>query len=174
VAIVNRIVSAVVALALLVGGVLVAVEIVVAAFGRDPWVVPHDRWHRATLTHSWDGPATRWVCIGLILAGLLLLGLQAARRRATALPLGAGPTRADIGRRSLERSLARAAARVDGVARARARVRPGRAEVVAVTNRRRADELRPRLAEAVEQRLRSLALAQAPEVRVRVHARGDR
>lgn len=167
----NRVFAAVLALALLVGGVLVAVEIVVAAFGREPWVVPHDRWYRSTLEHTWDDAATRWVCIGLVLAGLLLLGLQLARRRPAALPLAPGATPAELARRSMERSLARAASRVDGVARAKVKVSADRADVAATTNRRRADEVRPRLAAAVDQRVRGLGLARSPEVRVRVEGR---
>ena len=167
----NRVLAAVLALALLVGGVLVAVEIVVAAFGRDPWVVPHDRWYRSTLEHRWEDAATRWVCIGLVLAGLVLLGLQLARRRPAALPLAAGAAPADLGRRSIERSLVRTASRVDGVDRAKVRVSADRANVSATTNRRRADEVRPRLATAVERRVRTLGLARAPEVRVQVQGR---
>lgn len=169
--VVNRVVSAVLALALLVGGVLVAAEIVVAAFGREPWVVPHDRWYRATLDNRWDDAATRWVLIGLVLAGLALLALQMARRRPGALPLADGATVADLSRRSIERSLARAASAVDGVAGAKVRVSADRATVAATTNRRRADEIRPRLAAAVEGRVRTLGLAHAPEVRVQVEGR---
>ena len=169
--IVNRVVAAVLALALLVGGVLVAVEIVVAAFGRDPWVVPHDGWYRGVLEHSWDDGASRWVFIGLVLAGLLLLGLQLAHRRPVTLPLSSGGAPADLGRRSVERSLVRAATAVDGVSRAKVKVSAERADVVATTNRRQAEEIRPRLADAVERRVRALDLARAPQVKVQVEGR---
>ena len=169
--VVNRVVAAVLALALLVGGVLVALEIVVAAFGRDPWVLPHDRWYRGLLDHSWDDDASRWVFIGLLVAGLALLALQVARRRPGTLPLSAGGAPADLGRRSLERSLVRAATSVDGVSRAKVRVSPDRADVTATTNRRQADEVKPRLAEAVERRVRALGLAREPQVKVQVEGR---
>ena len=167
----NRCLAAVLALALLVGGVVVAVEIVVAAFGGEPWVLPHDRWYRSTLEHRWDDAATRWVCIGLIAAGLVLLALQLARRRPLSLPLAAGRSTADLGRRSLERSLARVASGIDGVAKARVKVSADRADVVATSNRRLVDEVRPRLAEVVERRIRSLGLARAPAVKVDVQGR---
>lgn len=169
--IVDRVVAAVLALALMVGGLLVAVEIVVAAFGRHPWVLPHDRWYRSTLEHAWDDAAARWVFIALVLAGLLLLSLQVARRRPATLALSAGGAPADLGRRSMERSLARAATSVDGVSRAKVRVSAERADVVATTNRRQADEVRPRLAEAVERRVRALGLARVPQVKVRIEGR---
>ncbi len=169
--IVNRVLAAVLALALLVGGLLVAVEIVVAAFGRDPWVVPHDRWYRSVLEHSWDDDASRWVFIGLVLAGLVLLGLQLARRRPVTLPLAAGGAPADLGRRSMERSLVRTATSVDGVTKAKARVSAERADVLATSSRRQVDEVRPRLADAVERRVRALDLARTPQVKVQVEGR---
>ena len=176
--VVNRVLAAVLALTVLAGGVLVAVEIVVAAFGRDPWVVPHDRWYRSVLENSWDDDATRWVCIGLVVAGLVLLALQLMSRRPLALPLAAPPAAggapADVGRRSMERSLVRAAGAVDGVSRAKVRVSADRAEVVASTNRRQADELRPRLAQAVEGRVRALGLARTPQVKIKVEGGSDR
>lgn len=169
--VVNRVVAAVLALTLLFGGLLVAVEIVVAAFGRDPWIVPHDRWYRSVLEHSWDDDASRWVFIGLVLAGLVLLGLQLARRRPVALPLSPGGAPADLGRRSMERSLVRTATSVDGVTKAKVRLSAERADVVATTDRRQAEEVRPRLADAMERRVRALDLARTPQVKVQVEGR---
>jgi hypothetical protein len=170
----NRIVAALLALALLVGGILVAVEIVVAGFGRRPWVVPYDHWYRSARLRSWESAPPRWIFIGLVVAGLVLLFLQLARRRPTVLPLAAGGAPADLGRRSLERSLGRTAAGVDGVAGAKVKVGPERAEVAATTNRRQAGDIQPRLAAALDERVRSLGLARPPTVRVKVSTRGDR
>jgi len=169
----NRIVAAVLALALLVGGLLVAVEIVVAGFDHRPWVLPHDKWYRSARTRSWDSAPTRWLLIGLVAAGLLLLLLQLAKRRPTTLPLVPAAVPADLGRRSLERALVRAASRVDGVSSAKARVDGDRAEVVASTNRRQTAELHPRLCAALDRRVASLSLARPPAVRVKVHGRSD-
>jgi hypothetical protein len=171
--VVNRIVAAVVALALLVGGLLVAVEIVVAGFDHRPWVLPHDKWYRSARTRSWESPPTRWLMIGLVAAGLLLLLLQLARRRPATLPLSPAAVPADLGRRSLERALVREASRVDGVSSAKARVDGEKAEVVATTNRRQTAEMQPRLAAALDRRIGSLGLARPPAVRVKVHGRSD-
>jgi hypothetical protein len=169
----NRVVSALLALALLVGGLLVAVEIVVAGFDRRPWVLPHDRWYRDARLRSWESAPVRWLFISLVAAGLLLLFLQLARRRPTVLPLAPGGAPADLGRRSLERSLVRAASDVDGVAAAKVKVGEERAEVVATTNRRQAGDLQPRVAGALERRMHDLGLARPPAVRVKVHTRSD-
>jgi len=170
----NRILAAVLALALFVGGLLVAVEIVVAAFDRRPWVLPHDQWYRSATERSWQAAPPRWIFIGLVVAGLVLLWSQLARRRPSTLALTPAAVPADVGRRSLERALVREASRVEGVAGARARVDGARAEVVATTNRRLTGELQPRVADAVGRRVQSLGLARPPAMRVKVRGRGDR
>ena len=170
----NRVVSAVLALALLVGGLLVAVEIVVAGFERRPWVLPHDRWYTSARLRSWDSAPPRWIFIGLVVAGLLLLVLQLARRRPTALALTPGAVPTDIGRRSLEKSLVRETSKVDGIAAAKAKVKNDRADVVASSNRRQTGDLEPRVAETLNRKMGALGLARPPAVRVKVHGRSDR
>jgi hypothetical protein len=170
----NRVVAAVLALALVVGGLLVAVEIVVAGFDRSPWVLPHDDWYRSARTRSWDSAPPRWIFIGLVVAGLALLLLQLARRRPTALPLTPAAIPGDVSRRSLEKALVREARRVDGVAGAKARVGGEKADVVATTNRRQEGDLPARVQAALDRRLGTLGLARPPAARVKVNARGDR
>lgn len=170
----NRVVAAVLALALAVGGVLVAVEIVVAGFDRRPWVLPHDRWYTSARLRTWESAPTRWIFIGLVAAGLLLLFLQLARRRPVTLALTPGAVPTDLGRRSLEKALVREATSVDGVAAAKAKVNDDKAEVVATSNRRQTADLEPALASALDRRIGALGLARPPAVRVKVHGRSDR
>lgn len=167
---VNRAVAAAVALVLLLGGLLVAVEILVAVIGSEPWVIPHDRWYREGVDNAWSSSQARWLFLAAAAAGLALLLLQVARRRPDGLPLGGTPHRAEIGRRSLERSLARTARRVDGVASATVSVSPGRASVQASTNRRLVKDLEPRVAEATAARLRAAGMPDTAVV-VEVKAR---
>jgi hypothetical protein len=170
----NRILAAVLALALFVGGLLVAVEIVVAGFDRRPWVLPHDRWYTSARLRTWDSAPPRWIFIGLIAAGLLLLFLQLARRRPTAFSLTPGAIPADVGRRSLEKALVREATRVDGVTAAKVKVGDEKADVVASSNRRQTDDLGPRVTQALDRRLSTVGLARPPAVRVKVQGRSDR
>lgn len=170
----NRVLAAVLGLALLAGGLVVAVEIVVAGFDRRPWVLPHDDWYRSARLRAWESAPPRWIFIGLVVAGLLLLALQLARRRPGALALTPGAVPAEVGRRSLERSLAREATRIDGIAGAKARIGKDRAEVVATSARRQTDDLPPALTEAVGRRMAAVGLARPPAVRVKVQGRGDR
>ena len=169
--IVNRVLAAVLALGLLVGGLIVAVEIVVAGFDRRPWVLPHDDWYRSALQRTWESAPPRWIFIGLIAAGLVLLFIQIARRRPTALALTPGAVPADVGRRSLERSLAREATSVDGIAAAKAKVRKDKADVVASSNRRQTDDLAPVVSQVLDRRMAAVGLARPPAVRVKVQGR---
>ncbi len=172
----RRAASAVLALTLMVAGVVVPVEIVVAAYDRSPWLIPHDQWYRSARENSWDAPAARWLFIALVVAGLMLLGLQFLRRRPATLELGQhdeGGSPADLSRRSLERSLVRTASAVDGVAAARAQVTPNHARVTVSTTRRQPGDLRDRVSQGVERRIRGLGLVRTPPVSVRVRSRGD-
>lgn len=170
----NRVLAAVTALGLLAGGLIVAAEIVVAGFDRRPWVLPHDDWYRSGVQRTWESAPPRWIFIGLVAAGLALLFLQVAGRRPTALALTPSEVPADVGRHSLERSLAREAARVDGIATARTKVRKDKAQVVASSTRRQTDDLGSVVSQAVDRRMATIGLARPPAVRVRVQGRGDR
>lgn len=171
---VNRVLAAVLGLTLLVGGLLVATEIVIAGFGRRPWVVPYDRWYASARMRSWDSAPPRWIFLGLVAAGLALLVVQLLGRRPAALALAPGAAPADVGRRSLEKSLAREAARVDGVAGAKARIAKDNAQVEAWSSRRQTEDLPPRVAAALDRRLSALGLARPPAVRVKVEGRAPR
>ena len=172
--IVNRVLAAVLALGLLVGGLIVAVEIVVAGFDRRPWVLPHDDWYRSARLRTWDSAPPRWIFIGLIVAGLVLLVLQLARRRPTVLTLTPGAVPADVGRRSLEKSLVREATSVDGIAAAKAKVKKDKAQVVASSNRRQTDDLEPAVSRALDRRMAAIGLARPPALRVKVQGKSDR
>ena len=168
----NRVLAAMVALGLVVGGLLVAVEIVVAGFNRRPWVVPHDRWYTSARLRSWEAGPPRWIFIGLVAAGLAMLIAQMVRRRPATLALAPGAVPADLGRRSLEKALVREASTIDGVSGARAKVSRDMAEVVANSTRRQTDDLGPLVTQALDRRLSTMGLARPPAVRVKVRGRG--
>lgn len=171
--IVSRVVAAATALALLVGGLLVAAEIVATGVGNEPLVIPHDRWYRRWRLDGWSSSSARWLFLALAAAGLGLLLLELARRRPEGLSLTGDQTHgAEVSRRSLERSLARGAQRVDGVASARARVSGPRARIEAATNRRLVKDLEPRVAEVAAAQLRSAGLGDTT-VSVDVKARAE-
>ena len=168
--IVNRVLAVAVALSLLAGGVLVVVEIVLASLGQGPWVIPYDNWYSSVRTTQWDSPDARSLFLALTLAGAVLVALQVIKPRPRSVPLEPGVARAGIARRSLEQTLARVAGNETGVATATARIRRRRARVVAATIAS-PDELRPRLEQTAQARLRDLGLDGRLDVAVDVHPR---
>jgi hypothetical protein len=174
--ILSRLIALALALSLVVGGILVAVEIVFAELGRDPLVIPYDQWYRSARVNAWSSSSTKQLALVLAVAGLLLLLLQLGRRRPTALPMekGASVHSADLNRRGIERSLERAVNRVDGVASAKAKITRSRTRITASSNRRLPGDLEARVKQAAEQRLAALKLAGPPALSVTLRSPGPR
>ena len=111
-----RVLSALFALLLVVGGLLVAVEIVLAQLGRPAWLIPWPAWA------GWlDGQTLATFTIRLLLAGLvvvglvlLILALRLGKPRRLALPATGSNLHMSIARRALQQNLADTAARARG------------------------------------------------------------
>jgi hypothetical protein len=174
--IVTRLVSALLALALLVGGLLAAVEIGAAALGReDDLVVDWRDWRQDLLDTPWEDYVVRVALAAMVAVGLLLLFLLLARRRPTAVRLAdrsQGAT-ADLDRGGLERHLTSCLERVDGVGGLGVRVRGGKARVSAVTPSRDTAPVEASLRNAAERALGELGLASPLPVRVLVSSRRE-
>ncbi len=169
--IVDRIVAGLVALVLLVGGVLVAIEIALQAAGREePWVLPWDTWYREGLETPWSDPTVRAVCVGLLVAAVLLLALQFARRRPSALPVRprADSVQVDLDRRGLEHWLEARLAKVGGVGSVSVRARRRSVRVRADAVARDTAPIERRLDEAAVEELAELGLVRPPSVDVHV------
>src|SRR5687768_13721642 len=85
-----RVVSALLALALLLGALLAVVEIVGAALERSPWLVPYPEWTDWLRSHTWEDWIVNAVLIGFLLVGLLLLFLALRRGKPATLALRGG------------------------------------------------------------------------------------
>lgn len=145
-----RVLSLLLALALLSLGALIAGEVVLAALGRPP-LVPYSGALSVLRDSTWSSLAARLVMTGTAVLGLLLLVLALRRGAPSALPLADGTdgVRASVQRRGLQRRLMADAARVDGVRRASVTVGRRRVKVRATSGLRDTTGL----AEQVEQRL---------------------
>lgn len=165
--IVNRVLAVSLALAMAGGGILVAVEIVLAGIGRGSWVVPYDDWYDSARRNQWDSSGPRWLFIGLCAVGLAVLVLQVVKAAPRSVPLQTGRSAAGVSRRTLEGALARTAGSIDGVAAARATIGRDRARIIVETNRQTGD-LRAPVEQAVQNHLQRVSLARPPKVAVAV------
>lgn len=174
--IVNRILAVLLAAALTVAGALGAVEIVLAALGRRPMLVPHRQWSRWLGERTFDDGVVRVVLIGLALLGLLLLVAALRRGRPGSLPLPSGTeaVRVTASRRGLERTLASAARRAEGVQSARVKAGRRKVRIQASTSLREPGDLASRVTAAVGERLEELGLAGVVRPRVRVSRKAAR
>jgi hypothetical protein len=173
---VTRLVSALLAVALLAGGLLVALEIAAAALGReDDLVVPWRDWRQNLLDTPWEDYTVRVVLAAMVVGGVLLLLLLLARRRPTAVRLAgrADGTTAELDRSGLERHLTSCLQRVEGVGGTSVRVRGGKARISAVTPARDTAPVESSLRGAADQALGELGLASSLPVRVAVSSRRE-
>jgi ABC-type Fe3+ transport system permease subunit len=172
----NRAVSALLALALLIGSLLVIAEVAAAALDRGPWLVPYPEWTEWMRSRSWNDWVVVTVLVGLVLVGLLLLALALRRGKPATLPLrGRTPgVTVKASRRSVERSLAAAAARTSGVTGADASVRRRSARIGTRTATRSGSDVRQEVESAVKDRLDSLGLARDMRTRVAVSTKERR
>jgi hypothetical protein len=157
-------------LVLLAAGALTAVEVVSALLGHPARLLPYGRAVQWARTTAWQDP---WVVAGataLLVVGLLLILIAAdpGRPRVVALRTGDPDLVVGVPRRMLAAALRASAAGVDGVRRARAKIRGRRVEVTAMTDLRDTAELTRRVEAAVEDELGRLAPVRRMTVRTRV------
>lgn len=169
----NRVVSALLALALVVGGVVVAVEIVLAALERGHWLLPHGTWLASARETTWEDRSARLLFLALVLLGLALVLLELARRRPPALEMASrsGGVRADLERRGIERWLATRLADVDGATAVKAKIGTRAVDVTAATPQREVAEVQQRLERTAQDHLNQLDLARPLAARAKVTSR---
>lgn len=172
-ALANRILSALLALALLLGGLLATAEIVLTQLGRPPWLVPHDQWSSWLGAQTFDGTVVRVALVLLVVLGLLLLvpGLRRGKPGTLALRPsegGAGHVRMTASRRGVEKSLASAARRTSGITSATATAGRRSVRVKARTSTRSAGDLQTQVTAAVTGRLEELGLSGTLRPRVTI------
>jgi len=174
--VIERFLSLLLALAVVAGAVLLALEVGWAVAGQQPLLVPWRGAYTSGTTNSWDSAPARILAVALIAVGLLLLLAELKPRRASRLPMvSSDPTiDAAITRRSLRASLLNAAKQVDGVSGATAKVSTRTATVKAVSrlgSAETASGLTGELEATLRARLDALQLAKTPRLRARVSPR---
>lgn len=172
----RRVFPAVITAALLTAAAaIVAAEVIGALVHRPPGLLPVAWLGRLGRETHWDDVLVLAVAAVLAALGLLLLALALwpGRLRAVALRSEATDVVLGITPHGLRRYVARAAESVDGVARARAKVRRRRVRVRADSPLRDVADLTGQVRQAVDERLDELALLHRPRPHVTVRHRED-
>jgi hypothetical protein len=172
----NRVLATLLALALFLGGLLAVVEIVLAALDRPAWLIPHQQWNGWLGEQTFSDGIVRAALIGLVVLGLLLLitALRRGKPGALRLPGRTDGVRVSASRRGIERSLATAARRADGVRAARAKARRRSVRVKATTALRSTGDLQQPVTTVVTERLDQLGLSGVLRPRVTVSGEKSR
>lgn len=168
--IVNRVIGTLLALTLLLGGLLAAIEIVLAAIGRPYWLVPHEQWSSWLGDQTFADGVVRAVLSGLVIVGLLLLfvALRRGKPGTLQLPGRVQGVRVTASRRGIERSVSTAVHRANGVRSAEARAGRRSIRVKAATAMRNPGDLQQSVQSAVTDRIDDLGLTGVLRPRVTV------
>ncbi|MEU7905688.1 DUF6286 domain-containing protein [Actinoplanes sp. NPDC049118] len=172
----NRLLAALFALALIVGGVILVVEVVAQWTGADPVVLDWPAVYAWAHHTTWSATHVRLISVMLALAGLALLWAQLKPRRPgrLALVVGHPATDAAVTRRGVARSLAAAVSRVEGVHDAHVVVKRRKIKISARTRGGRTADVavrREAMTRTAQQRLDALLLRRTPTLVVRLSAR---
>jgi hypothetical protein len=170
----NRLLAALLSLALIVAGVLVVIEVVAQRLGRNRVVVdwPHlYDWVRRT---PWQQGSVRVTCIALALAGLLLLAAELKRSKPSRLAVRSETIDAAYTRRGVASTIRSAVSDVDGINSASVSVGRRKVKVAATTAGLQpftAETLQEPATAAAQQRLDALELQSPPTLSVQVSTR---
>lgn len=174
--VIERFLSLLLALALVVGSVLLALEVGWAVAGKAPLLIKWKSAYTSGGANAWDSTPARIIAVIAIVVGVLLLLAELKPRRAPRLRLTSTDSSIDaaITRRSLRATLLSGAKQVDGVSSAKVKISKRKATVSAVSRLGSADtakELTGELESALRGRLDALQLAKTPKLRARVAPR---
>ena len=165
----DRLLALVLGLAGLVFGVLVVAEVINAALGRPPLLLPYRQAATFLRDHSWSDGVIVTITALMLAAGLLLLisELKPRRRAHLVLQPQDPQTTTTLSTRSLARVLENAATQTAGVHRANATVRARRARLRLRVPTRDAADIAAQAERNVASALSDLQLRRSPRLVVR-------
>ncbi|SFB45184.1 hypothetical protein SAMN05216266_11212 [Amycolatopsis marina] len=172
-----RLLSTLLALAAVVIGAVVALEVAWQWWrpAEAPLLAPWPRWRDALAELTWDSGAVRVLAAVVAGAGLLLVLIAlAARRRGVLLHDPATDVSVSTSPRSLARLVGHRVRAQDKVERATVTASAKKVRVRAISTMETEGELRPRLLATVSELLGEIPLARTPKVSVVVDSPKDR
>ena len=175
----NRVLAALLSLALIVVSVLLIAEVIADRTSHHPAVVHWRSAYNWAEHTTWNAGSIRVICGILIVAGLVLLIAELKPARVSRLPADPSEAGADAidtayTRRGLAAAIRSAVTAVDGVRSTAVKVRRRKVRISAVASaqdRAAARSLHDPIADAARQRLTALKLRRTPAVAVRVSPR---
>jgi len=171
---VNRLLAALLSLALIIAGVLAVVEVVAQRLGREPVMVEWPRLYEWARRTQWQQGSVRVACIALALAGVVLLAAELKRGRPSRLAVRSEITDAAYTRRGVAGTIRSAVSDVDGITSASVSVSRRKVKVAATTAGLQpftAESLREPTTAAAQRRLDALELRSPPALSVQVSTR---
>lgn len=171
---VNRLLAALLSLALIALGVLVVTEVIAQRLGRRPAVVDWPRLYDWAQRTPWQQGSVRVACVVLIALGLLLLAAELKRGKPNRLAVRSDTTDTAYTRRGVAATVRSAVSDVDGINSASVSVSRRKVKVDATTAGLQpftAETLQEPATTAARQRLDTLELQDPPALSVRVSTR---
>lgn len=173
---INRVLAALLALGLIIGGLLLVMEVIAQRVGSAPVLVRWDSAYKWSNTTTWDSNTLRIAFILTAIIGLVLLIAELQRSALKRLPVAGPADNLDIAytRRAVAGTAKNAAIGVDGVRGANAVVGKRSIKVTATssaTDASTAKSLADTVTAAVERQLDDLQLNSPPRVTVTMKAR---
>lgn len=172
---INRLLAALLSLALILAGVLVVVEVVAQRLGRDHELVDWPRLHEWAARTPWQQGSVRVASIALIVVGLVLLAAELKPGRPSRLAVRSENTDAAYTRRGVAASIRSAVSEVDGIDSASVSVSRRKVKVEASTAGLQpftAEGLQQPVTAAARERLDALELRTPPTLAVQVRTAG--
>lgn len=174
---INRLLAALLSLALIAAGVLVAIEVLAQRLGRQPAVLDWPRLYDWANRTPWQQGSVRVTCIVLMIIGLLLLGAELKRGKPNRLAVRSDATDAAYTRRGVATTIRSAVTDVDGINSASVSVSRRKVKVEATTAGLQpftAESLQEPATRAAQQRLDALELSEPPTLAVSISTSGAR
>ena len=174
----NRLLAALLSLFLIIAGVLLVIEVIADRIHHRPAIVHWHAFYNWAGRTEWQAGITRFLCIALVVVGLILLIAELKRPRVSRLRLMEEVPGIDTAwtRRGIGTAVTAAVRDVDGVRSVRTKVGRRRITVAATSgaaDRAAAEALREPVTTAAQQRLDGLALRSVPSLSATVTPRSN-